>query len=64
VVQDFLVDPPHDVDERLFRVAAVRIGAVADRVEGRVVAAEQGLAPGRDAVSKAATAAATSPLMR
>jgi AcrR family transcriptional regulator len=45
VVQDLLVHPPDDVDEHLFGVAAVRVGAQAYRVQRGVVAAEQRAAP-------------------
>jgi len=45
VVQDLLVHPPDDVEEHLFGVAAVRVGAQAHRVQRGVVAAEQRAAP-------------------
>jgi AcrR family transcriptional regulator len=45
VVQDLLVHPPDDVEEHLFGVAAVRVGAQAYRVQRGIVAAEQRAAP-------------------
>jgi hypothetical protein len=45
VVQDLLVDPPDDVDEYFFGVAAVGVGAVADGVERGVIAVRQRAAP-------------------
>lgn len=40
VVQQFLVDPPHDVEERLVRVTAVRVGAIPHGVQCGVVDAQ------------------------
>jgi len=62
VVQHLLVDPPHDLEERLFGVAAVGVGAVADGVERLVVGRQQRRPPRPRAASNSVSPAAAVPL--
>jgi len=58
VMQDLLVDPPDGVDEDVFGVAAIGEGAVADGVEGGVIAARQRVAPRLDGLVESGDRAA------